>query len=130
MKLLLDTHIWLWAALETSKLSEPTRAAILDPANTIHVSVASIWEVAIKTELGKLALPVPLAGFVAAQTGPGVATVLDITAAHGVAVASLPKHHRDPFDRLLIAQAQVEGLTLVTVDDVLRVYGIPIFGVT
>lgn len=86
----------------------------------------AIWEVAIKTELGKLTLPVPLAELVATQTGPDVATVLETTAGHAVAVSTLPRHHRDPFDRLLVAQAQVEGLTLVTVDEALRAYGVPI----
>lgn len=130
MRLLLDTHVWLWGAMESRRLGDATRAVILDPDNDVYVSAASIWEVALKHEVGKLALPVPLPDFVAAQTGPGIAELLDVTARHAVAATTLPRHHRDPFDRMLLAQAQVEGLTLVTVDEALRPYGVPLLWAT
>jgi PIN domain nuclease of toxin-antitoxin system len=126
VKLLLDTHVWLWSAIEPKRLSDPTRAALLDASNEIYLSAASIWETAIKVELGKLQLPTGLAEFVANQTGPGVAEILPINADHAIAVAELPRHHRDPFDRLLVAQAKVEELTLVTVDEAVRAYGVPV----
>ena len=125
MRLLLDTHVWLWSAMETQRISDAARAALLEPANEVFVSAASVWELAIKVELGKLPLPIDVAEFVSQQTGPGVASLLDISAKHALSAAALPPHHRDPFDRMLVAQAQLEGLTLVTVDDKLRAYGIP-----
>ena len=130
MKLLLDTHVWLWCAIEPHRLRDAVRAAIFDPDNSVHVSAASIWEVALKHEIGRLPLPVPLPDFVATQTGLGIAEVLDITAAHAVAAGALPRHHRDPFDRMLVAQAHVEGLTLVTADEALRAYGVPLLWAT
>lgn len=116
--------------MESGRLGAAARAAILDPDNDVYVSAASVWEVGLKHEIGKLALPVPLSAFVAAQTGPGIAEVLDVTASHAIAAAALPRHHRDPFDRMLLAQAQVEDLTLVTVDEALRPYGVPLLWAT
>lgn len=130
MRLLLDTHVWLWSSMDTSRIGEGARAALLDPANELLVSAASVWELAIKVELGKLALPAPVADFVAQQTGPGVATLLDITAGHAMVAAALPRHHRDPFDRMLVAQTQLENLTLVTVDEALEAYGVPMLSAT
>lgn len=126
MKLLLDTHVWLWMALDPQRLQEPVRQALEDASNDLFVSAASIWEMAIKIQLGKLTLPTALPEFVAAQSGPEVAKVLSVDAEHALAVAGLPMHHRDPFDRMLIAQAKYEGLTVVTADEALRAYGVPL----
>jgi PIN domain nuclease of toxin-antitoxin system len=130
VKLLLDTHVWLWMALEPGRLQTSARAALLDADNELFVSAATIWEVAIKTDLGKLELPIALADLVATQTGPGVAESLSITAEHALTLAALPRHHRDPFDRMLVAQAKAEGMTLVTADEALRAYGVPILWAT
>jgi PIN domain nuclease of toxin-antitoxin system len=111
-RLLADTHAALWWLADDPALSAPARAAIADPTNEILVSAASFWEAAIKRGLGKLRAPDDLPRLLDEE---GFDT-LPVTAAHAWAVQSLPPHHRDPFDRLLIAQAQAEGATIVTAD--------------
>ena len=118
MKLLLDTHVLIWAVLDDPHLPERFRQALADPAAEVHVSAVSVWEVAIKRGLGKLAVP-PEVFDQAVRAGT---IALPITWDHARAVESLPPHHADPFDRLLIAQAQVEGLTLLTADRQFRAY--------
>ena len=124
MKLLLDTNALLWFVREPEILRRATYDAIVDPANDVRVSMASIWEAAIKAGTGKLALP---ADFMGSTEASGL-TLLDITARHALKVVDLPRHHRDPFDRLLIAQAMIEELTLATRDATLPLYGVPILG--
>ena len=125
MRLLLDTHLLLWASEESDRLSSEARMAIVDPGNELIFSVISIWEIAIKHAKG-------LPSFRAA---PGLVrdallqngySELDITGRHAVALANLPAIHKDPFDRLLIAQAIVEGITLLTADPVIASYPGPI----
>lgn len=111
MKLLLDTHIVLWALLGDPRLTESTRTAIVD-AEKVFVSSITVWEVRIKQAKGKLEIP---DGFPEAFRASGYAE-LPITWQHAFAVGDLPRYHNDPFDRMLIAQAQCEGLTLVTYD--------------
>ena len=120
MRLLLDTHAVLWALAEPEKLSGPARSAIEDARNEVFVSVASGWEIAIKRAHGKLKAPDDLeAGLRAQGFEP-----LSISFHHAEQAGALPPHHRDPFDRMLIAQAQAEGLILVTRDTRIPLYGI------
>jgi PIN domain nuclease of toxin-antitoxin system len=121
MKLLLDTHIVLWWLDDPALLSSDARDAIADPANDVLVSAVVAWEIAIKRGLGKLTAP---PDFEAAIQSAGFET-LPITVAHALATESLPPHHRDPFDRMLVAQAQFENCTIVTRDPVLAQYGVP-----
>jgi PIN domain nuclease of toxin-antitoxin system len=121
MKLLLDTHVFIWWDSDPARLSAPALAALRDPANEVWLSVASVWEMAIKAQLGKLTLRLPLADIVRRQQGNGL-QVLPVTLAHALAVEGLPALHKDPFDRMLIAQANVEGAELVSADQVVRQY--------
>lgn len=116
MRLLLDTHAFLWAAADPDQLRAAARTAIEDSTNEVFVSAAVAWEISIKAALGKLTVPAnPAVWFPARVRSLGFQT-LDISAAHGLAIAALPDIHRDPFDRIMIAQAQIEGLTFVTRD--------------
>ncbi|GMU57126.1 MAG: hypothetical protein AMXMBFR33_62720 [Candidatus Xenobia bacterium] len=122
---LLDTHIILWWAEDSSRLKPRHRALIGDGSNEVLISVVSVWEATIKASQGKLELPgAPLAFFqrLAAQ---GPFAVLPIMLSHAAEVYSLPQVHTDPFDRLLIAQARSEGLTLVSEDPVFCKYTLP-----
>ena len=122
MRLLLDTHAALWAVREPDRLVASTRRAIEDGTNEVIVSVASVWEVAIKRKLGKIRLERSL---VEELEEAGVGT-LPVVAEHAEAAGDLPLHHKDPFDRMLIAQAMVEGLTIVTRDRTFEPYGVPL----
>lgn len=122
MKLLLDTHVWLWFVRGETALPPAFGAAIRDPGNAVMVSVVSAWEVQIKTAIGKLQLGSVLDEFLDAATLHF--DILDVSLRHVRALAALPLHHRDPFDRMLVAQAQADGLTLVTVDPLVRAYGL------
>ncbi len=122
MNLLLDTHIALWTITDSPQLKAPIRALILEPNNTVAVSVVSLWEIAIKrSRRGESAMPVSAREAMADFTGSGFA-LLSISAAHAAAVESLPAIHADPFDRMLIAQAMTEPLRLVTSDKTVAQY--------
>lgn len=123
MNLLIDTHVLLWALDDAPSLSPAARAAITDGRNVVFVSAATAWEIVIKKALGKL--KAPTAGYLD-ELRRHRFTPLDITTLHALAVETLPLHHTDPFDRLLVAQAQVEKLTLVTRDARLQAYAVPI----
>lgn len=110
--LLLDTHVVLWAFADPDRLSADVRSRITDPRHTVHVSAATIWEVEIKRALGKLRAP---DGLHALCVERGF-DPLDISLDHAVVAGSLPPHHADPFDRMLIAQAMVQRATVVTAD--------------
>ena len=122
MNLLLDTHVLIWVFSQDPRLSHTAREVIRDGHNLVFVSAATAWEIAIKKALGKLKAP--------DNYQEGLRryrfTPLDITTEHALAVEHLPPHHKDPFDRMLIAQARIERLTLVTHDPNIRAYGIPI----
>jgi PIN domain nuclease of toxin-antitoxin system len=122
MRLLLDTSALLLALSEPERLSEASRNAIEDPASIVLVSAASVWEIAIKRALGKLEAPESVVG---AIRDAGFET-LDITPDHAEHAGGLPPHHRDPFDRMLVAQALAEGCTLLTRDDALQGYDVEI----
>ncbi|WP_343712455.1 type II toxin-antitoxin system VapC family toxin [Inquilinus sp.] len=117
---LLDTHAFLWWLTDDSALGPAAREVIGEPRNRIFVSAATTWEIAIKRQIGKLTAPVDIE---AAVEEKGFAK-LPISLFHGQQAGSLPPHHRDPFDRMLIAQAQAEGLELMTIDPVFRQYGV------
>lgn len=121
MRLLLDTHVLLWALAGERRLSVRTRRAI-EAADQVMVSAAAVWEIAIKHALGKLRID----GDVALEAQRSGYLPLAVTVEHASAVGRLPQHHRDPFDRMLVAQALVEGLTLVTADPRLAAYPAPI----
>lgn len=122
MKLLLDTHIFLWFIAGSAQLPDTMQAALRDPSNDIFLSVVSLWEAIIKHNLGKLPLPQPPETYLPIQRGRhGIAT-LPVDEPSVARVATLPPLHRDPFDRLLIAQSLHHGLTLVTADSAIRAY--------
>ena len=124
MKHLLDTHAFLWAVDDSPLLSRLAHNAIEDGENELFLSVASLWEIAIKLSIGKLRLDIPFLDLaVHAPAAHGV-EVLPITLQHLDAVYRLPFHHRDPFDRLLIAQCQVEDIALISRDEAFDDYGV------
>jgi len=114
--LLLDTHAFLWAAADPDQLQRAARAAIEDRANEVLVSAGVAWEISLKVALGKLTVPANPAVWFPARVRSLGFQALDISTAHALAVGGLPDVHRDPFDRIMIAQAQIEGLTFVTRD--------------
>jgi PIN domain nuclease of toxin-antitoxin system len=121
---MLDTRVFLWMVTEPDRLSQAARAAVADTDNVLFLSGASAWEIAIKSR--RLGLPEPARVYVPSAMRRARVTPLGITHDHALAVADLPDHHRDPFDRLLVAQAQLEGLTLVTADTALTSYNVPL----
>jgi PIN domain nuclease of toxin-antitoxin system len=121
MKLLLDTHAFMWWDGDPGKLSAQALAAIRDPANEVWFSAVNIWEMVIKAQLSKITLRLPLADIVAKQQANGL-RALGVTLAHVLPVEALPPIHKDPFDRLLAAQANAEGAELVTGDPVFAQY--------
>ncbi len=124
MKLLLDTHTFLWFLDDSPHLSHYARKLIEDGANDVFLSAGGLWEMAIKVSLGKLSLAQPFETLIPAQLALNSIQVLGISVAHTAHIAILPFHHRDPFDRLFIAQALVEGMPIVSVDAALDAYGV------
>jgi PIN domain nuclease of toxin-antitoxin system len=122
MKLLLDTHAFIWLFDEPEKLSPKAFALLADGDNDLLLSVASVWEMQIKIQLGKLKFTVPLRELVESQKQTNGVQVLPVELEHVLALDTLPTHHKDPFDRLLIAQANVEDAFLVSVDTVFSSY--------
>lgn len=124
MRLLLDTHVWLWMQAAPRRLGEQATALVSDPSNTLLLSAASSWEIAIKYALGRLDLPEPPTSYVPDRMRRNGVEGLAVHHTHALAVASLPPHHRDPFDRLLVTQAASEHLVLLTSDPVFERYGV------
>ena len=124
MRLLLDTHTLIWAVDDTSKLSAAADAALRDPANELLLSAASVWEIAIKIGLGKLVLTLPYRQWMNQVITDLGLTLLPITVEYADVQAGLPTHHRDPFDRLIIAQALTDGLSIVSTDAAFDDYGV------
>lgn len=122
MNLLLDTHVLIWCFENNKRLKGPVRAAIIDADNNVFVSAASTWELTIKAALGKISMPDDLE----TQLKRCDFKPIPISIQHTIAVKNLPDHHRDPFDRLLIAQALSESLTLVSHDPAVWKYRVPV----
>ena len=125
MRILLDTHVLLWMATGSSKLKSAARRLIDDPANDLTFSAVSIWEIAIKNSLGQASFSVDLTAFHKGLFAIGV-TELPISSIHAAATEQLPTRHKDPFDRMLIAQAITEGMTLLTADKDVAAYKGPV----
>ena len=121
MNLLLDTHIALWAIADSPRLSEMARALIQSPQTTVWVSAANVWEIAIKHALGRGDMPISSEDALRYFNQSGY-RVLPISAQHAMAVETLPAHHQDPFDRILVAQALVEPMRLMTHDPLVALY--------
>ena len=126
MKVLLDTHAFIWWDSAPAKLSLQARVACEDRTNVVLLSVASAWEMQIKLQLGKLSLRLPLAEVIASQQQTNDIQVLPVALEHVLALQDLPAHHKDPFDRLLIAQANVEEAALISHDPVFAHYSVKV----
>lgn len=124
MTVLLDTHTFLWFILDDPQLSTDARLTIENGSNTVLLSPASPWEIAIKTSIGKLSLDEPFNVLIPREIRSNHFDLLPISVEHTAAVATLPYHHRDPFDRMLIAQAAVEDLPIVGADAKFDAYGV------
>jgi PIN domain nuclease of toxin-antitoxin system len=121
-RFLLDTHTFFWFVLNNPSLSSNARDIIVNPENEIEVSPATYWEIAIKIRLGKYVLSEPVDVFMERELDTNQFRVLHIDPRHVAPLVSMPFHHRDPFDRLLIAQAMAEGIPLISADDVFDKY--------
>jgi PIN domain nuclease of toxin-antitoxin system len=126
LRFLVDTHCWLWFLMSPERLSPEALDALADTSNEVFVSAAVAWELVIKHGLGKLELPAPPAEYVRDRITAVGHSPLPISVEHALGLARLPAHHKDPFDRMLVAQAIVDDLVLVTADEKLRAYGAPI----
>ena len=126
MRVLLDTHAYLWWLADDADLSYEARDLLADPRTTAYVSAASVWEIAIKAKLGRLRLKGAVAMAEVVEVAGNEFLELPIRARHAAAAGALPRHHDDPFDRMLVAQAQVEDLVLVTRDGKLGAYDVQI----
>ena len=124
MRLLLDTHALIWWMQESSSLSQPARNAIVSPASKISVSAASAWEIATKLRLGKLRVSTQIVEHFSEYLDSAGFTSLPVSAEHGVRAGLLPGDHKDPFDRMLIAQAQAENLAIVSNEAIFDHYGV------
>jgi PIN domain nuclease of toxin-antitoxin system len=122
LKYLLDTGVWLWSLWEPERISRKAREEITDLSNEVFFSAVSSWEVAIKATAGKLTLPEPPASYVPGRMADQGLRPLPLTHPHALGVYDLPLYHRDPFDRLLIAQAKLEDLIFVTADRLFEQY--------
>jgi PIN domain nuclease of toxin-antitoxin system len=122
MKLLLDTHIFLWFINGDLRITDQMRDAIRNPGNEVYLSTVSLWEVIVKHQLGKLPLPQPPAVYIPAQRIRHHVASLPLDEASVSRLSSLPTAHRDPFDRMLVCQAIEHGLTLATIDDAFNAY--------
>jgi PIN domain nuclease of toxin-antitoxin system len=124
VKLLADTHTFLWFILDDPALSGRAKELLEDPTSERLLSIGSLWEIAIKHSLGKLSLAKPFAEFIPEQLQQNRFQVLDLRVEHLVGVARLPFHHRDPFDRMLVAQSLANNLPVLSADDAFDAYGV------
>ena len=124
MRVLLDTHAFLWFITADPKLSTQAAQVIRDGRNDVLLSLASVWEIAIKVSIGRLPIPQPLDTFVPQQLGFNRIGLLPVELRHALAIARLPLHHRDPFDRMLVVQAQADDIPIVSADTTLDAYGV------
>lgn len=126
MKLLLDTHCFIWLTTQPTRLSKPARAAILDTGTDLYLSIASLWEMQIKMGLGKLQLAFPLAQALRREAESNALRLLPVEPEHVYAIEKLPDAHSDPFDRMLAAQSVIEQMPLVSADPQLARYPVKI----
>jgi PIN domain nuclease of toxin-antitoxin system len=126
MNILLDTHAFLWWVTDNEQLSSVAREAIINPENSIIFSVVSAWEIAIKQGTGKLTLPEPAEIYIPSRLETNQFSILPINLSHVLQIASLPDLHRDPFDRLLIAQSQVENIPIISIDRFVTQYPVTV----
>jgi PIN domain nuclease of toxin-antitoxin system len=126
MKLLLDTHTFIWLDSDPIQLSDQAKSILQDPKNILLLSVVSIWEMQIKSQLGKLQLGSPLADIVSSQQHTNGIGVVPVVLSHVLVLETLPAHHKDPFDRLLISQAIIENATLLSRDSVFASYSVQV----
>jgi PIN domain nuclease of toxin-antitoxin system len=126
MRILLDTQCWLWMLMAPERLSPEGAALVTAPDNELLLSAASAWEIAIKHSLGRLRLPMDPADYVPSRMAATRTSPLSIHHSHALRVSRLPPHHRDPFDRMLVAQAQVEGLPILTADPQFAAYAVEV----
>ena len=124
MRLLIDTHTFLWFVTNDPLLSAAALALLVDPSNEILISPASFWEVAIKVSIGKYPLAVPFDQFFTQGIDGNDISILPLEVRHAAVLSSLPMHHKDPFDRMIVAQAMVEQVPIVSIDVALDAYGI------
>lgn len=129
MRLLLDTHVWLWMITGDKRLTEGHRATLEDPGSDLYLSAAAVWELAIKSVAGKVKYSGSPSVQIPIHIERSGVYPLALTVDHAIAAADLPMHHRDPFDRMMVAQARAEEMTLVTADRRLAAYGVPILDV-
>lgn len=126
MKVLLDTHVFLWWINDDSRLSQNVRQIISDSANELFLSAVSGWEIAIKSRLGRLDLPGNLEGFISEQIAFNAMQSLPVKMSHALHTYSLPLLHRDPFDRMLVSQSQLERLPILTMDTQIAAYDVDV----
>jgi len=124
MRLLLDTHCWLWWFSQPERLDKNVIEQIVDETNEVWLSVASVWEMGIKVAIGKLPLPEKIDSYVSTRMTQLGARLLEISAYHTLRASELPLHHHDPFDRMLIAQAQLEDMRIVSADLMFKQYDV------
>jgi PIN domain nuclease of toxin-antitoxin system len=127
VRILLDTHCWLWYLLAPQRLNPAATEVLREQQNEVYFSTASAWEIVVKVGTGKLSLPAPPTEYIPSRLAELNHQSLPILQNHVLRIEQLPHHHRDPFDRVLVAQAQEEELQLMTADRVLRAYEVPIF---
>ena len=125
MNIILDTHIFLWFVFADTALNSYARGLIEDQSNTKFLSLASVWEMAIKHSIGKMPLALPIKSLLGQHLEANGFVLLPIEFSHLIRVSSLPLHHRDPFDRLIIAQGSTEGMAVVSADAAFDAYGVP-----
>jgi PIN domain nuclease of toxin-antitoxin system len=128
LKVLIDTHCWLWLCVSPERFSQTMLDRLARRDTERLLSAASVWEIVIKYDLGKLPLPVRPRDFVPTRLETTQTDVLELSAAHALRISDLPQHHRDPFDRMIIAQALVEGAHLLTADRALEAYDTDMLG--
>jgi PIN domain nuclease of toxin-antitoxin system len=121
---LFDTHAWLWLLLAPERVGKKMRALVGDSRHEFQLSIASVWEMAIKQAAGRLVLPLAPLAYVQSRTSADGVRLLSIRLEHVCAAAVLPRHHADPFDRLLVAQAQSEGLSIISHDEAISRYDV------
>lgn len=126
MNILFDTHCWLWWLVEPEKLSQTAIATIQNNQNQLYLSVASIWEIGIKYKLGKLDLPISPEILIPQQMQIDKISSLSISVAHALNASILPSYHKDPFDRMLIAQSQLESMTIINNDSMFNSYNVQV----